>query len=100
MHSIAITHALKRAAMQTLFTHGLRGEAQKETEIGPVPESWDIRAIDDVAVSTLYGLSMRGRASGAYPILRMNCQEDRKGTQPTEIFSSSILTRKAITGSG
>ena len=31
---------LKRAAMQTLFTRGLRGEAQKETEIGPVPESW------------------------------------------------------------
>ena len=32
--------ALKRAAMQTLFTRGLRGEAQKETEIGPVPGSW------------------------------------------------------------
>ena len=32
--------ALKRAAMRTLFTRGLRGEAQKETEIGPVPESW------------------------------------------------------------
>lgn len=31
---------LKQAAMQTLFTYGLRGEAQKETEIGPVPESW------------------------------------------------------------
>ena len=77
-HSIAITQALKRAAMQTLFTHGLRGEPQKETEIGPVPESWDIRAIDDVAVSTQYGLSMRGCASGAYPILRMNCQEDGK----------------------
>ena len=31
---------LKRAAMQTLFTRGLRGEPQKETEIGPVPEGW------------------------------------------------------------
>lgn len=31
---------LKRAAMRTLFTRGLRGEAQKETEIGPMPESW------------------------------------------------------------
>ena len=31
---------LKRTAMQTLFTRGLRGEVQKETEIGPVPESW------------------------------------------------------------
>ena len=37
--------ALKRAAMHTLFTHGLRGEAQKETEIGPIPESWEIRSV-------------------------------------------------------
>ena len=34
--------ALKRAAMHTLFTRGLRGEAQKETEIGPLPGSWDV----------------------------------------------------------
>jgi type I restriction enzyme S subunit len=33
---------LNRAAMRTLFTRGLRGEAQKETEIGPVPESWSV----------------------------------------------------------
>ncbi len=41
--------ALKRAAMQTLFTRGLRGEAQKETEIGPVPESWEIVSLSDCA---------------------------------------------------
>ncbi|MCS6877648.1 MAG: restriction endonuclease subunit S [Geminicoccaceae bacterium] len=34
--------ALKRAAMRVLFTKGLRGEAQKQTEIGPVPESWEV----------------------------------------------------------
>ena len=76
--SIATAQALKRAAMHTLFTRGLRGEAQKETEIGPVPESWGVVAIDDVAVTTQYGLSVRGRTSGTYPILRMNCQEDGK----------------------
>ena len=69
---------LKRATMRTLFTRGLRGEAQKETETGPVPESWETTAIDDVAVTTQYGLSVRGRTSGTYPILRMNCQEDGK----------------------
>ena len=31
---------LKRTAMRSLFTRGLRGEALKETEIGPLPESW------------------------------------------------------------
>ncbi len=34
------TVALKRTTMRELFTRGLRGEAQKETEIGPMPESW------------------------------------------------------------
>ena len=73
-----IAKSLKRAAMHTLFTRGLRGEAQKETEIGLMPESWDNIAIGDVAVRTQYGLSVRGRKSGTYPILRMNCQEDGK----------------------
>ena len=36
---------LKRAAMRELFTRGLRGEAQKETEIGLVPESWKLASI-------------------------------------------------------
>ena len=43
-----------------------------------VPEAWEITAIDDVVVTTQYGLSMRGQAFGAYPILRMSCQEDGK----------------------
>ena len=43
---------LKRTAMQTLFTRGLRGEAQKETEIGPVPESWELSELETLCVST------------------------------------------------
>ena len=41
--------ALKRTAMHTLFTRGLRGEAQKETEIGPVPESWEVSTLGESA---------------------------------------------------
>lgn len=37
---------LKRAAMRELFTRGLRGEVQKETEIGLVPESWSVERLD------------------------------------------------------
>jgi type I restriction enzyme S subunit len=39
---------LKRGAMRELFTRGLRGEAQKETEIGPVPESWVVSALGEL----------------------------------------------------
>jgi len=40
--------SLKRAAMQTLFTFGLRGEEQKETDIGFMPESWRPRTVLDL----------------------------------------------------
>lgn len=39
---IALTRELKAALMKKLFTEGLRGEKQKETEIGLVPESWEV----------------------------------------------------------
>jgi type I restriction enzyme S subunit len=37
--------ALKRTAMNALFTRGLRGEPQKETEIGLVPERWEVSTL-------------------------------------------------------
>ena len=33
---------LKKSTMQHLFTHGLRGEKTKMTEIGEIPESWEV----------------------------------------------------------
>jgi type I restriction enzyme, S subunit len=40
---------LKRAAMRELFTRGLRGEAQIETEFGLAPETWEPIALDECA---------------------------------------------------
>jgi type I restriction enzyme S subunit len=48
-HRIALSLELKRAAMRELFTKGLRGENQKETEIGLVPESWEVAQLADLA---------------------------------------------------
>ena len=45
---IQTTTELKKALMQKLFTEGLRGESQKETEIGLVPESWEVVKLGDV----------------------------------------------------
>lgn len=39
---VRTTRELKAAAMQSLFNRGLCNEPLKETEIGPVPESWEI----------------------------------------------------------
>lgn len=70
--------ALKHATMKRLFTSGLRGETLKDTDIGPLPESWVVEEIGRVARRVQYGLSVRGEASGRTPILRMNCQDDGK----------------------
>jgi type I restriction enzyme S subunit len=48
---------LKRAAMRELFTRGLRGELQKETEIGPVPESWEVVLVGGLATAVSKGAS-------------------------------------------
>lgn len=39
---IQTTTELKKALMHKLFTEGLRNEPQKQTEIGHVPESWEV----------------------------------------------------------
>jgi type I restriction enzyme S subunit len=47
---IQTTTELKKALMQKLFIEGLRGEPQKETEIGLVPESWDVVPLGECAI--------------------------------------------------
>ena len=39
---IRTTTELKKAMMHKLFSEGLRNEPQKQTEIGPIPESWEV----------------------------------------------------------
>ena len=39
---IQTTTELKKALMHKLFTEGLRNEPQKQTEVGPVPQSWEV----------------------------------------------------------
>jgi type I restriction enzyme S subunit len=44
---IQTTTELKKALMHKLFTEGLRNEPQKQTEIGPIPESWELVPLSD-----------------------------------------------------
>jgi type I restriction enzyme, S subunit len=40
---------LKKSLLRRLFTHGLRGEPLKETEIGPLPQSWNENPLSKLA---------------------------------------------------
>lgn len=54
---IQTTTELKKALMHKLFTEGLRNEPQKQTEIGPVPESWVVKPLIDTVEFIDYGVS-------------------------------------------
>ncbi len=46
---LALTGELKATLLRKLFTEGLRGEPQKMTEIGLVPESWKMTTLGEIA---------------------------------------------------
>lgn len=46
---IALTTELKKTLLHKLFTEGLRGEPQKQTDIGPVPETWEMVELGSLA---------------------------------------------------
>jgi len=71
---IAAARELKRSLMQRLFTYGPDPEPAptKETEIGEIPEHWEVVRLGDVLQTTQYGLSVRADRIGTYPMLRMN----------------------------
>ena len=52
---IQTTTELKKALMHKLFTEGLRNEPQKQTEIGPVPESWEVVELETTG-DVIYGI--------------------------------------------
>ena len=53
-----LTTELKKTLLHQLFTHGLRGEPQKQTDFGPVPASWEVGIIGDIAKTQSGGTPM------------------------------------------
>jgi len=67
---IQTTTELKKALMQKLFSEGLRGEPQKKTEIGLVPESWEVVPFDKfVTLQRGYDLRKQDFRKGSVPVI-------------------------------
>jgi type I restriction enzyme, S subunit len=45
---LTVTAELRKALLHRLFTQGLHGETHKETDIGPVPASWEVVRLQEV----------------------------------------------------
>ena len=70
---IEAAQELKKSTMHHVFTYGLRGEKTKETEIGRVPESWEIKKFGDFAtLHRGYDLPIQDRKEGKIPIVGSN----------------------------
>ena len=71
---VQTTTELKKALMHKLFTEGLRNEPQKQTEIGPIPESWEVCTVPDslqrTRVSRKHQIPAKAIAeTGAHPVV-------------------------------
>ena len=63
--TVATLKELKAATMAKLFREGLRGEPLKQTEIGEIPESWEVRRLGSLLREPLRnGISAPAAADG------------------------------------
>ncbi len=67
--AVATSERLKRAAMQMLYALGLRGELQKETEIGLVPEGWRVEPLGGHIKPPDYGFTASASSERVGPRL-------------------------------
>jgi type I restriction enzyme S subunit len=67
---IATLKELKAATLAKLFREGLRGEPLKETEIGEIPESWEVVPLKEVVeLQRGFDLPSRLRKAGNVPVV-------------------------------
>lgn len=92
--SINTINKIKRVAMNALYTHGLRGDPQKETEIGPMPQSWESVPLGECAFvqsGVAKGRRMSDTETIRLPYLRVaNVQDGHLDL--TEVKTISIRT--------
>jgi type I restriction enzyme S subunit len=70
---LALERERKAALMDYLFSYGTKGEPRKQTEIGEIPESWEVVGLETVLENIQYGLSAKANLKKqGYPLLRMN----------------------------
>ena len=90
---LALTAELKRTLLHQLFTQGLRGEIQKQTEIGPVPESWDVVPCEQLCGMITVGVVVKPTShyvkKGVPAFRSFNVREDRLVPNELVYFSDA-----------
>jgi len=67
------TQKLKRSLMQQLLTKGIGHKKFKRTEIGEIPEEWDIETLGETAtLQRGFDLPVQSMKDGDYPVMASN----------------------------
>jgi type I restriction enzyme S subunit len=101
---LAATTELKETLLQKLFTEGLCGEPQKQTEIGPIPQSWQLTACEDICNLITVGIVVRPAShyveTGVPAFRSLNVRADRLDTTDLVWVSSaandSVLSKSKL----
>ena len=64
---IALERERKAALMDVLFSRGTKGEPRKQTEIGEIPESWEVVRLGDYCYKPDYGFTESANNSPVGP---------------------------------
>jgi type I restriction enzyme S subunit len=90
---LVLTEELKRTLLHKLFSQGFRGEAQKRSDIGPVPESWDIVPCEELCEMVTVGVVVKPAShyveTGVPAFRSFNVREDRLEPNDLVYFSET-----------
>ncbi len=98
---LALERERKAALMDYLFSYGTKGEPRKQTEIGEIPESWDLGTIGEICerIIDYRGRTPKFSESGIVHLRSSNVKEGRltlksdKITYVTGETYKSFMTR-------
>ena len=62
---------LKKGLMQTLLTKGIGHTKFKRSEIGEIPEEWELESMNKIVTSTQLGTNTLGKENEKIPMLKM-----------------------------
>ena len=67
---LALTVELKNALLQQLFTRGLRNESEEDSEIGPIPQSWQLSRLDEFCILQRgFDITKKEQTLGVVPVV-------------------------------
>ena len=103
---LAQTQELKKGLMQRLLTKGIGHTQFKDSPLGEIPASWDVRVLEEVCDEVFLGLTSKVHyvESGGFPLIRTSDISNGKLSFENAKFISEEqhkkLTKKRLTKRG